>query len=682
MKIVKLLLLAALAAPLVVAQSTSETPLFALPYSPSLDVTAMDPSVNACTDFYHYSCGGWIKNNPIPPDQAAWDVYAKLTEENERFLWGILEEASKPSAGRNKVEAEIGDYFHACMDEQAVDNAGAAPLKPQLDQIAALKSLRELPALLARMHLAVAGSHMLFGFGSNQDFADSSQVIAYASAGGLGLPDRDYYTKTDAKSVETRQKYVEHVQQMFELLGEPAPRAKADAATVMAIETALAQASLTRVERRDPYKLFHKHTRAELRALTPSFQWDVYLKASNVPEKAAINVSEPAFYKELESQLKSRSLDDWRTYLRWHLVLANARYLAAPFARASFDFYSKYLRGVKEMPPRWKQCVRRVDNDLGEALGQVFVAKTFSADTKQRAVVMTREVEKAMESEIRQLPWMGEATKRRALEKLDSVVNKIGYPDKWRDYSSIKIQRADYFGNVERATEFESRRQIAKIGKPVDRREWQMTPPTVNAYYDPQVNDINFPAGVLQPPLFDPKLDDAPNYGNTGATIGHELTHGFDDQGRQFDAQGNLKDWWTKEDATEFEKRADCVSDQYSQYTIVDDIKINGKLTLGEDVADLGGTFLAYIAWKDATKNQNLQPQDGFTPDQRFFIGMAQWACGDERPESKRVNALTNPHSPLEYRINGVVSNLPEFGKAFSCKVGQPMVRPQPCKVW
>lgn len=675
-------LLLALPAAALYAQTNDEKPLFALPYSPSLDVSSMDLSVDPCNDFYHYTCGGWIKKNPIPPDQALWNVYAKLTEENERFLWGILQQASDPAASRSKVETEIGDYFHACMDEPALEKAGATPLKPELDQIAALQSTRDLPALLGHLHLSISGEHMLFGFGSNQDYADSSQVIAFASAGGLGLPDRDYYTKTDAKSVETRQKYVEHVQKMFELLGDRPQTAKTGAATVLAIETALAKASLTRVDKRDPYKQFHKLTRAQLQALTPSFHWDVYLRTSNVPDAAVINVTEPAFYKEVEMLLKSRSLADWKTYLRWHLVLDKTRTLSSPFVQADFDFYSKYLRGQKEMQPRWKRCVRRVDADLGEALGQVFVEKTFGPDTEQRALVMTQEIEKQMENEIRQLPWMGEVTKQRALEKLHGMVNKIGYPAKWRDYSSIKILREDYFGNVERATEFESRREIAKIGKPVDRTEWQMTPPTVNAYYDPQMNDINFPAGVLQPPLFDPKLDDAPNYGNTGSTIGHELTHGFDDEGRQFDSKGNLKDWWTKDDAVEFEKRVKCVSDQYSQYTVVDDIKINGKLTLGEDVADLGGTLLAYLAWKDATKNQNLQPRDGFTPDQRFFIGMAQWACGDERPEVKRMNAITDPHSPDEYRINGVVSNLPEFGKAFSCRVGQPMVHTNPCKVW
>ena len=660
--------------------SNSDTPLTALPYSPSLDISSMDRSVDPCTDFYRYSCGGWIKKNPIPPDQARWDVYAKMSEENQRFLWGILLEASKPSPNRSLVETEIGDYFYACMDEAAVEKAAAAPLQADLKEIAALKSLDELPPFLARHHLS--SDNMMFGFGSNQDFADSSRVIAFATAGGLGLPDRDYYVKTDAKSQEIRQRYLEHVAKMLELIGEPSVKAKADAHTVMAIETALAKASLTRVEQRDPYKLFHKMTPAELEALTPSFHWDLYFKAAQIPDTSAINVTEPAFFKELQTELKSRSLADWKIYLRWHLVNSKASYLSSAFQQASFDFYGKYLRGLKEMPPRWKRCVRRVDGDLGEALGQVFVEKTFTPETKQRTLAMTKEIEAAMEREIMELPWMGEETKKRAIEKLHGVVNKIGYPDKWRDYSSIKISRDDYFGNVDRAAVFESRRQLNKIGKPVDRGEWQITPPTVNAYYDPQMNDINFPAGVLQPPLFDPKMDDAPNYGDTGATIGHELTHGFDDEGRQFDANGNLKDWWTNADAAEFEKRVQCVSDQYSGYTVVDDIKSNGKLTLGEDVADLGGTFLAYLAWKHATEGQNLQPIDGFTPDQRFFVGMAQWACGDERPESKRLNQITNPHSPLEYRVNGVVSNLPEFGRAFACKAGQPMVHEHPCKVW
>jgi endothelin-converting enzyme/putative endopeptidase len=660
--------------------SNADKPLLTLPYSPSLDLTSMDRTANPCVDFYRFACGGWIRKNPIPPDQARWEVYSKLQDDNQRFLWGILQEAAKPQAKRNQVEVEIGDFFYACMDEGAIEKLGAKPLQPQLDEIAGLKSIRDLPPLLARLHLS--GVNALFSFDSNQDYADSSREIAFASAGGLGLPDRDYYVKTDAKSKELRQKYLDHVAKMFQLLGDAAPLAKTHAQTVMDIETALANASLTRVDQRDPYKLFHKMTTAQAQALTKSFAWDSYMAAVQVKDIQVVNVTEPAFLKEVEVLLTSKSLDDWKTYLRWHLVHGGARYLSSAFVSANFDFYSKTMRGLEQQPPRWKRCVQQVDGDLGEALGQVFVQKTFGPDTKARALVMTKEVEAAMESEIKQLPWMGEATKTRALEKLHAIVNKIGYPDKWRDYSSIKILRDDFFGNVERANVFESHRELAKIGKPVDRTEWEMTPPTVNAYYDPQMNDINFPAGVLQPPLFDPKMDDAPNYGNTGATIGHELTHGFDDEGRQFDAKGDLKDWWTKADAAEFEKRTKCISDQYSGYTIVDDIKINGKLTSGEDAADLGGTLLAYLAWQAATKNQHLQPIDGFTPEQRFFIGMAQWACGDERPENKRLNAVTNPHSPNEYRINGVVSDMPQFQKAFSCKAGQPMVRTQQCRVW
>ena len=522
----------------------------------------------------------------------------------------------------------------------------------------------------------------MFGFGANQDFADSSRVIAFAAAGGLGLPDRDYYVKDDAKSQETRARYLIHLRKIFQLLGDAAQTASVEAATVMEIETALAKSSLTRVEKRDPHNLFHKFTRAQLIALMPSFHWAGYLAAIGLPSLTEFNVTEPAFFKQLDAQLKARSVSDWKVYLRWHLAHEKAQYLSSPFVQEDFEFYSKHLRGVEQLRPRWKRCVQYVDRDLGEALGQVFVQKTFGPDVKARAVAMTREIQKAMESHLQQLAWMGGDTKKQALLKLHGMVDKIGYPDQWRDYSFLKLDPVDFAGDVSRAAVFESRRQLAKIGKPVNRGEWHMTPPTVNAYYDPQMNDINFPAGVLQPPLFDPKLDEAPNYGNTGATIGHELTHGFDDEGRNFDAKGNLRDWWTTKDAAEFTKRANCISDQYSQYTVIDDIKINGKLTLGEDVADLGGTILAYMAWKNSTSNQRLKPIDELTPDRRFFVGMAQWACGSERPEQKRLNAITNPHSPNEYRISGVVSNMPEFAAAFACKAGQPMVRERVCRVW
>jgi putative endopeptidase len=659
-----------------------QQPLTSLPYTPSLDIPSMDPAIDPCENFYLYSCGGWMKKNPIPADQARWNVYGKLTYENQLFLWGLLEEAGKVDTQRTPNQQKIGDFFHACMDEAAAQKAGLTPIQSELRQIDELKSLQELPALVAKEHLTFYASSTLFDFGSNQDFSDSSQVIAYAAAGGLGLPDRDYYTKTDAKSEEKRQTYLSHVRKMFELLGDAPDVAAANSLTVMRVETALAKASLTRVEQRDPYKLFHMMTRAELQALTPSFRWDSYFTGIALPPTRQVNVAEPAFYRELEVQLKTNPLADLKTYLRWHLIHAKARFLSAPYTQANFDFYSKYLRGVPVMPPRWKTCVQLVDHNLGEALGQVFVEKNFLPATKTRTVEMTKQVEKAMELEIEGLPWMSPATKKQALLKLHGINNKIGYPDKWRDYSSVTVKRDDLVGNVERTVGFESRRDLAKIGKPLDRTEWQMSPPTVNAYYNPQMNDINFPAGVLQPPLFDPKLDDAPNYGNTGATIGHELTHGFDDEGRQFDAKGNLHDWWTTNDAAEFQKRADCVSDQYSQYTVVDEIKINGKLTMGEDIADLGGTLIAYIAWKAATKGQDLKPVDGFTPDQRFFVGMAQWACSNERPEDLRANAITDPHSPDQYRINGVVSNMLEFRSAFSCKAGQPMVREKACRIW
>jgi len=663
-------------------QPLTPVPLTTLPYTPGLDVKSMDLSVQPCENFYKYACGTWIKDNPIPADQARWDVYSKLTYENQLYLWGLLLQAGKTDAARTPNQQKIGDVFYACMNEPAIEAAGAKPIEPILRQIDALKSLADLPRFLAAQHLTLYAADMLFSFGSNQDFANSSSVIAFADAGGLGLPDRDYYTKTDAKSVEIRQKYVAHVAQMFRLLGDSAATAGASANTVMRIETALAKATLTRVEERDPYNLFHKMTPAELQKLTPSFRWSVYFRALGAPPLRQINVSQPNFYRAVETQLRTDSLADLKTYLRWDTIHAKARFLSTPFVQADFDFFSHYLRGVPAMQPRWKRCVQLVDHTLGEALGQVFVGKTFSPDTKDRALAMTKEIEAAMQTEIENLPWMSPATKQQALLKLHGVTNKIGYPDHWRNYSSVTIVRGDFAGDIDRAVAFESHRELNKIGKPVDRTEWELSPPTVNAYYDPQMNDINFPAGVLQPPLFDPKMDDAPNYGDTGGTMGHELTHGFDDEGRQFDAKGNLRDWWTKTDAAEFQKRADCVRDEYSQFTVVDDIKINGKLTMGEDVADLGGELLAYMAWKTVNKGRNLPPIDGFTPDQRFFIGMAQWACGVDRPENLRANAITDPHSPDQYRINGVVSNMPQFQAAFSCKLGQPMVREKACKVW
>jgi putative endopeptidase len=665
-----------------IASAQTEKPLTSFPYTPGLDVTSMDKSADPCVDFYQYSCGGWMKTNPIPGDQPRWSVYAKLSQDNQQFLWGILDQLSKQTADRNPNQQKIGDYFNACMDEAAVNQLGAKPLQPYLDQIAAMRSIKDLPALLASLHLKLQSSGLFFSFGSNQDFENSQNVIAFAEAGGLGLPDRDYYIKTDDKSVDLRKQYLAHVQKMFELLGDKPEAAKAEAAKVMQIETTLAKAWLTQVERRDPYKLFHKVDFKGLQAMTPDFDWSIYIKQIGLPAQKTFNVTQPAFYKELDKELTALNVRDIKIYLRWQTAHALAPYLSDDFVNENFNFFSKALRGVPELRPRWKRCVSLVDEQLGEALGQEFVARAFSPELKQKTLNMTEQIERSMEADIKTLTWMSPGTKQQALAKLHTIVNKIGYPDKWRDYSSVDIKPMDFAGNVERATVFESKRQLNKIGKPLDRGQWDITPPTVDAYYNDQMNDINFPAGVLQPPLYDPKMDDAPNYGNTGGTIGHELTHGFDDEGRQFDAHGNLKDWWTKDDAKNFTARAHCVVDQYAQYTVVDDVKINSKLTEGEDLADLGGLILAWMAWQDQIKNMTLEPRDGFTPEQRFFVGYAQWACENTRPEDLRMSAITDPHSSGKYRVNGLVVNMEEFQKSFSCKAGQPMVRENRCRVW
>ena len=657
-----------------------EQPLEAIPYSPSLDVTNLDRSVEPCVDFYKFSCGGWQKKNPIPADQAGWSVYAKLGTDNEQFLWGILKDDAI-AKHRTPVQQKVGDYFAACMDVAAIDAKGIKPVSPALAEIDALKTRPELEAAIAKLHHQYAGS-FFFGSGVGQDAVDSSTEIVEVGAGGLGLPDRDYYLKTDERSVKLRGQYVTYVGKLLGLAGEPTDKAAEDAKTILRIETALAKATLTRVEQRDPHKTYHMMTVAELAQLTPAFDWPVYLKTQGASGVARLNVSQPEFMKAVQSELATEPVADLQAYLRFHLLTTAAPYLSTLFVQTNFDFYSKTLRGVSAMPPRWKTCTRNVDRELGEALGQEFVRRTFSPDMKVKTQVMTEQIETAMGQEIEGLAWMSPATKKEGLRKLHAIRNKIGYPDQWRDYTTLDVEPNDYAGDVVRAYRFDDAREWHKLGKPVDLNEWGMTPPTVNAYFNPQMNDINFPAGVLQPPLYDPKEDDAPNYGNTGATIGHELTHAFDDEGRQFDAKGNLRDWWTPADAKGFEDRINCDRDQYAQYVVVDDIHINSKLTSGEDVADLGGTLLAYIAWKRQIAGQKLTTVEGFTPDQRFFVGMAQWACENERPENLRVSAATDPHSPGFARINGVVSNMPQFQKAFACKAGQPMVHAPACRVW
>ena len=690
MSLLRLLIFLLLVSSLAAAQSAEAPPAgsSALPYIPSLDVSAMDTSVNPCVDLYHYACANWQKRNPIPPDQTSWSVYAKLYQDNLMFLRGMLEQAAQPNKSRDAATEKIGDFYAACTDEATVDARGLDAIKADLNAISKLKSVKELAPLVASLQLTYGRylyrDPILFSAHSTQDPDNSEAVIADLDQGGLGLPDRDYYTKDDAKSKETRQRYVEHIQKVFELLGDTPETAAEKAAAILRMETALAQAALTRVQRRDPHNLVHKMKLAGLKHVAPKFDWTIYYRDLHYPRISELNVSEPEFMHEVNTLLASEPIADWRTYLTFHVVDVSSPYLSTKFAQENFDFYRKYLRGVQEMQPRWERCVRYTDANLGEALGKVYVAAVFSPELKQSTLEMVRGIEDAMAERIRNLDWMSPETKKQALDKLAGIRNKIGYPDQWRDYGPVKVSRDDFAGDVERAHRFESRRDINKIGKPVDHGEWDMTPTTVDAYYDPQMNDINFPAAVLQPPLYDPKSDAAPNYGDTGGTIGHELTHGFDDEGSQFDAKGNLRNWWTKDDREKFDARTKCVADQYSQYIATDDVHVNGRLTLGENVADLGGEILAFLAWKNATKGKDLQPIDGLTPEQRFFVGFAQWDCANDRPEDLRMRAMVDPHSPAQYRINGVVINMPEFGKAFSCKQGDPMVKPadQVCKVW
>ena len=656
--------------------------LTALPYILGLDPSAMDRSADPCSDLYAFACGGWMANNPIPPDQASWDVYGKLSDENRRFLWGILETAAAEGAGhRSAAEQKAGDYFAACMDEAAVEAAGAAPIQGELDAIQGLRSRREIARLLGRLHPSL-GDELLFGIGSEQDARDSESVIAFLSIGGLGLPDRDYYLSDEPRMQEARERYRAHVARLLGLTGQGAAAAAAAADRVLRLETALARATLSRVDRRDPHNVYHRLTIGQLAALTPSFDWPAYLAAAGKPGLRAVNGSEPAFLLEVQSLLEEEPLSTWKEYLRARLVDARAPYLSGEFQRASFDFHAAYLNGVKEDPPRWRKCVAWVDRDLGDALGQMFVARVFPPEVKAQVLDMTRRIKAAMATRIRESDWMGEASRRAALAKLAAVREKIGYPARWRDYRALRVERSGFAGDVARAARFETARQLAKIGRPVDQDEWSMTAPTVNAYYDQQKNDINFPAGVLLAPLWDPRMDLAPGYGNTGGTIGHELTHGFDDEGRKFDARGNLRDWWTPQDAQAFQDRASCLVEQFGQYPVIDDLKINSRLTLGEDIADLGGLILAWMAWKDATRGQALEPRDGLTPEQRFFVGNAQWACENVTDERRRLLARTDPHSPLRWRVNGLVANMPEFRQAFSCPAGSPLSPEKICRVW
>ncbi len=645
------------------------------------DVAALDRSADACTNFYQFACGGWKKNNPIPADQSSWGRLSELNERNRETLRGLLDTASKDAPGRPALQQKIGDYYGACMDETAIERLEAKPLEPGLQRIAGLKTKEDVAAEAGRLHRIGVG--VFFGFGAEQDFKDATTVMAIADQGGMGLPDRDFYFQEDVKSVERRKAYVDHIRKMFVLAGTPAAKAEADAKAVMTFETALAKAALSREARRDPNKIYNKLTRDQLLKLTPAFAWTQYLAGLESPDFSNINVTEPEFFKSVNGLISSTSLDDLKTYLRWHVIHEAAPRLSTPFVNENFEFYGKTLTGRKELRARWKRCVDYVDEDLGDALGQMYVEATFGAEGKAQMIRLVSNLERALQQDITaDLPWMSPETKARALKKLSTFRKKIGYPDRWRDYSTLNIVRGDFYGDSVRATEFETKRQLAKMGKPVDKDEWLMSAPTVNAYYNPLMNEIVFPAGILQPPFFDRTMDDAVNYGAIGAVIGHEITHGFDDQGRQFDELGNLNDWWTEKDNTEFTKRADCFVQQYGGYTAVEDLKLNGKLTLGENGADNGGVRIALMALVESLAGKTSAPVDGFTPEQRFFLGWGQVWCENVRPEAARMEVTMDPHSPGEWRVNGVVSNMPEFAKAFSCKADAPMVKQTQCRIW
>jgi predicted metalloendopeptidase len=650
----------------------------------SFDLDAMDKSVDPCEDFYEYACGSWRKKNPIPPDQARWGRFNELIEYNRQTLHQILEKASVKSAKRSPIMQKIGDFYASCMDEKTVDSKGSAPLKPLMERIAAISNKDQFVETLSV--LQTQGVQALFMFGSQPDLHNASSEIANVAQGGLSLPDRDYYLKPDAKNQETRDRYRDHVAKMFTLLGDEPSEAQKEAQTVLDIETKLANSTMERVKMRDPNNRDHKMAVSELSALAPNFEFSQYFQSRGAPAFSEVNVVPPDFFKQVNDTLASVSLEDWKTYLRWHTVNSVAPFLSNSLVEEDFNFNARYLNGVKEQQPRWKRCVQRTDQALGEALGQPYVAATFGAAGKQRMLNMVMKLEAALADDIQNLDWMTPETRKQAEVKLRAISNKIGYPDKWKNYGTVKVVRGDLLGNVLRARAFEVKRNMNRIGKPLDKKEWNMTPPTVNAYYSPSENDINFPAGVLQPPFFDRTQDDAVNFGGIGVVIGHELTHGFDDQGSKYDGNGNLTKWWTDKDREEFEKRTGCVAEEYSSFVAVDDVHLNGKLTLGENTADNGGVRIALMALRKAmaadAKNAAKQTKNGFSPEQRFFLGFAQIWCENFTPESARLQALTNPHSPGQYRTNGSLQNNEEFAKAFGCKAGQKMVSPNACRVW
>jgi putative endopeptidase len=647
------------------------------------DVANLDRTGNACTDFNAFANGGWMKNNPVPPAYARWGKFEELAEKNQDVLHGILEEAARNrTAKRGSLEQKLGDYYSSCMDEQRIESEGLRPLEPEFQRINAVKNAQDLQSEIAHLH--DEGVRTLFGFGSAQDFKNAQAVIAQATQGGIALPDRDYYTSGDEKSKQLREAYVQHVARMFVLAGDDADTAAKEARTVLDIETHLAESSKTRVERRDPEANYHKMTVAELNEMTPHFDWAQYLNRRGLSIVKEVNVGQPEFFKALDKMLTNVPVDDWHTYLRWHLLNQSSPLLSSAFVKEDFDFNGRTLTGAQEQLPRWKRCVAGTDRALGEALGQFYVQKAFTPQTRERARQMVANLISVLREDLSTISWMSDETRQKATAKLDAYMQKIGYPDKWRNYEALDVTRGAYIENVHRSSEFEIKYNLGKVGRPVDRTEWGMTPPTVNAYYNPSMNEIVFPAGIMQPPFFDPQADDAINYGGMGAVIGHEMTHGFDDQGARFDASGNLLNWWTPTDFKNFRSRTDCVVNQFNGFEVEPGLFEQGKLVVGESVADLGGLTIAYRAFEKSQAGKPKKLIDGFTPEQRFFLAWAQVWAGNIRPEEARNRVKTDPHPLSRFRVNGPLSNMPEFAAAYSCKVGDPMVRPpdKRCQIW
>jgi endothelin-converting enzyme/putative endopeptidase len=644
-----------------------------------IDTAAMNKSVDPCVDFYQYACGNWIAKNPLPSDRSRWGRFGELQDHNENVELGLLESAAVVKPGRDAIDQKIGDYFASCMDTATINKKGIAPLKPELDRIQAMSDEPDVVAEIAHLHHMGVGA--LFVFGASPDAKDSNRTIATLAQGGLSLPDREYYLKTDAKSVEIRQRFEQHMKNMFQLAGDPADTAASKARMVLDMETTLAKVSMDRVSMRDPDKTYHIVTRQQLAALSAGFDWNSYLKGVGAPAFETLNIAQPDFLKQIAATLPSQPITAFQAYFSYHLLRAAGSELPEAFENENFDFWQRYLSGVKEPRPRANRCAAVVDRSLGDLLGQKYIEKAFGADAKAQITQLVEALDKALESDIQTLPWMTDATKKAAVVKLHAFTNNVGYPKKWRDYSKVSIVRDDFFGNGLRTSQAMYEQRIVKIGQPTDKTEWYMTTPTVNAFYSPQNNSINFPAGILQPPFFDPQRDIATNYGGIGAVIGHEMTHGFDDQGRKYDADGNLRDWWTPQDGAEFEKRAACIADEHSNFTAVDDVKLNGRLTLGENTADNGGVRVALMALEDTLKGKQ-DKVEGFTPEQRFYLGFAQVWCESMSPQESRQRAMTDPHSPGRFRVNGTVQNMPEFQKAYSCQAGQPMVSANACRVW